>query len=196
MCWGQDARQLLQQRSQVVRECKCASVCVVWMELWVKQRGKPWLSLAPWPISSATKHTHTQRLFCSQQRLPVLVWPQQRTKKKRRVKEGKDEADGKRAAEKCKALSAGSPSLCPSDICTFKHTPMESGGGGKAREAAQVTNDQMRVNAVNLEVDQRGLPPLRICLSKYPSSLPVSGALTHLLCRGLKKGSRAGAPGR
>lgn len=95
--------------------------------------------------------SHT--LLCSQQSLPVPVWPQQQQLKE--VKQGRGRLREKGPGGECTALSAGFPL---SDVYMHAHTQL-------AQEAACVANDQMGKDEVNLEVDQRGLPPLRIWLS-------------------------------
>lgn len=72
----------------------------------------------------------------------------------------------------CRLSSLFQPALIQNTHPRRTHTNHTN--AGSARETAQVTDDQMKEDAVNLEVDQRGLPPPRIWLSKYQSSLPVS----------------------
>lgn len=182
MCRDRDASQSAQQCLQVV----WSSSVRLYISSRVKQKGEPRLLLALWPKCLTAKQylfppslppSHT--LLCSQQSLPVPVWPQQQQLKEVKQGRGRLREKGPGGGE-CTALSAGFPL---SDVYMHAHTQL-------AQEAACVANDQMGKDEVNLEVDQRGLPPLRIWLSKYQSSLPVSPALTHL-CRGLKERSRA-----
>lgn len=123
--------------------------------------------------------SHTQQLFCLQQRLPVPVWPQQHTTKvtswRRNGKQGRGRRKERGSEQNTRHCPRAFLSLSARKLQNTHPEPHTiHTNAGRAREKEQVTDDQMKGDTVNLEVDQRGLPPPRIWLSKYQSSLPVS----------------------
>lgn len=95
----------------------------------------------------------TQKLFCLQQRLPVPVWPRQHitrvTRRRRNGEQGQGRWKERGAEPKCGALSAGSFSAEPHP--TFTPTQVQ-----RTQETAQVTDDRMKEEAVNLKWIKEG----------------------------------------
>lgn len=114
--------------------------------------------------------THKHQLFCLQQRKPVLVWSQRHTTKmtswRRNGKQGRDRWK-ERGAEQ-NSCHCPRAFLSLSTHSHHKHTPWNTHNSHQcSKRNSQVTDDHMKGDAVNFQVDQRGLPPLRIWLSKY-----------------------------
>lgn len=134
----------------------------------------------PLPLSLTPTHTHTHITAPLLTTTPACASltstahnKSDKLKKKRKARTRQTE--GERGRAKCGPLSAGHPLFQPTLVQnTHSQTHTNHTNAGSARETAQVTDDQMKEDAVNLEVDQRGLPPPRIWLSKYQSSLSVS----------------------